>query len=117
MQQPSNSGSSDTVLLRLEDVTKVFNIRRGFATTQFHAVDEATFTLDQAKPEILSIAGESGSGKTTLARMLLGMDKATRACSSTRAAMSASYRARRSAPGFSGKFSRSSKIRLRPSAR
>ncbi len=65
------------MLLRLEDVTKVFNIRRGFATTQFHAVDEATFTLDQAKPEILSIAGESGSGKTTLARMLLGMDKPT----------------------------------------
>ncbi len=72
MQQPSS-----TELLRVDNVTKVFNIRRGFATTQFHAVDEATFTLDEAKPEILSIAGESGSGKTTLARMLLAMDAAT----------------------------------------
>ena len=72
MPQPSKPA-----LLQLEDVTKVFNIRRGFATSHFHAVDEASFTLDEAKPEILSIAGESGSGKTTLARMLLGMDTAT----------------------------------------
>ena len=76
-QTSSNDGLSGTELLRVEDVTKIFNIRRGFATSQFHAVDEATFTLDDAKPEIFAIAGESGSGKTTLARMLLAMDAAT----------------------------------------
>jgi peptide/nickel transport system ATP-binding protein len=67
----------DSVLLRVEDLTKVFNIRQGFSTKQFHAVDGATFSLRADKPEILTIAGESGSGKTTLARMILGMEQPT----------------------------------------
>ena len=67
----------DSELLRVEDLTKIFNIRQGFATKQFHAVDGATFSLEAGKPEILTIAGESGSGKTTLARMILGMESPT----------------------------------------
>ncbi len=66
---------SDSALLCAEDLTKIFNIRHGFATKKFHAVDEATFSLDANKPEIFTIAGESGSGKTTLARMILGMEE------------------------------------------
>ncbi len=69
--------SSDTQLVHAENVTKVFHLRMGLATTNFHAVDEATFTMRADQPEILTIAGESGSGKTTLARMLLGMEKVT----------------------------------------
>jgi peptide/nickel transport system ATP-binding protein len=70
-QQPSST------LLRAEDITKVFQIRQGFSSRAFHAVDEATFSLETHKPEIFTIAGESGSGKTTLARMILGMERPT----------------------------------------
>ena len=72
MQQPSN-----TDLLRVENLSKVFTIRQGFSSKKFSAVDGATFTLDSGQPEILTIAGESGSGKTTLARMILGMESVT----------------------------------------
>jgi peptide/nickel transport system ATP-binding protein len=71
LQQPSS------ILLDAEALTKVFNIRQGFSSKKFHAVDEATFTLEAGKPEIFTIAGESGSGKTTLARMILGMERPT----------------------------------------
>jgi peptide/nickel transport system ATP-binding protein len=71
------SPQPNDTLLHIKDVTKEFGVRQGFATTQFRAVDQATFTLENAKPEIFTIAGESGSGKTTLARMILGMEKPT----------------------------------------
>jgi peptide/nickel transport system ATP-binding protein len=67
--------SSD--LLCVENLTKVFNIRQGFSTRRFHAVDEASLSLTSETPEILTVAGESGSGKTTLARMILGMETPT----------------------------------------
>jgi len=72
MQNPARDN-----LLSSEDVTKTFSIRQGFASHSFLAVDHASFTLEAAKPEIFTIAGESGSGKTTLARMILGMEKPT----------------------------------------
>lgn len=68
------SQQSSTPLLKLEDVSKIFHIREGFSSKEFHAVDSATVTIDSDKPEILAIVGESGSGKTTLARMVLGME-------------------------------------------
>ena len=61
-------------LLQIEDLTKVFHIRQGFSTQDFHAVDEASIVIDSEKPEIFAIVGESGSGKTTLAKMVLGME-------------------------------------------
>ncbi len=67
----------DSTLLQIENVTKEFGIRQGFSTTQFRAVDQATFSLEESNPEIFTIAGESGSGKTTLARMVLGMEEPT----------------------------------------
>jgi peptide/nickel transport system ATP-binding protein len=63
----------DQSLLSVEQLTKVFNIRRGLASTRFLAVDQVTFALQAARPEILAVAGESGSGKSTLARMILGL--------------------------------------------
>jgi peptide/nickel transport system ATP-binding protein len=68
MEQPR-----DESLLSIQDLTKVFNLRRGLATTRFVAVDQVSLELRAAQPEILAIAGESGSGKTTLARMILGL--------------------------------------------
>src|SRR4051794_23113696 len=74
MKQPQ---PPDTALLQIEDLIKVFNIRQGFSSKKFHAVDGATLSLEAGKPEIFTIAGESGSGKTTLARMILGMENPT----------------------------------------
>lgn len=68
------SDQATKTLLEIKGVTKTFDIRSGLSTTKFRAVDDATFSLSQEKPEIFTIAGESGSGKTTLARMILGMD-------------------------------------------
>jgi peptide/nickel transport system ATP-binding protein len=61
------------VLLRLEDLTRVFTSRHGLSTTRLAAVDRANLTIRYGQHEILTIAGESGSGKTTLARMILGL--------------------------------------------
>lgn len=67
----------DSGLLRVENLNKVFNIRQGFSSKKFRAVDDVSFSLDPSFPEIFTIAGESGSGKTTLARMILGMERPT----------------------------------------
>jgi peptide/nickel transport system ATP-binding protein len=69
--------STNGELLCAQDLTKTFDIREGFSTRHFHAVDDASFTIEAGKPEIFTIAGESGSGKTTLARMILGMERPT----------------------------------------
>jgi len=61
-------------LLRIENLSKIFYIRRGFSSQEFHAVDSASVIIDAEKPEIFAIVGESGSGKTTLAKMVLGME-------------------------------------------
>ena len=70
MQNHNNS-----TLLRAEDLTKIFHIRQGFSSTEFHAVDAASFELNANEPEIFAVVGESGSGKTTLSRIILGMDE------------------------------------------
>ena len=64
-------------LLQIEDLTKIFHIRQGFASQEFHAVDNASIVIDSDKPEIFAVVGESGSGKTTLAKMVLGMEVAS----------------------------------------
>jgi peptide/nickel transport system ATP-binding protein len=63
----------DDLLLSIEGLSRVFNIRRGLATSRFVAVDQVSLALRAAQPEILAVAGESGSGKTTLARLILGL--------------------------------------------
>ena len=60
-------------LLEAKNISKVFDIRQGFSSQAFYAVDNASFSLKADKPEIFSVAGESGSGKSTLAKMILGM--------------------------------------------
>jgi ABC-type oligopeptide transport system ATPase subunit len=60
-------------LLSVENVTKIYASGGLFARSTFNAVDEVSFSLGTAKPEVFAIIGESGSGKTTLARMILNM--------------------------------------------
>ena len=64
-------------LLQIEDLSKIYHIRQGFASQEFHAVDKASIVIDSDKPEIFAVVGESGSGKTTLAKMVLGMEVAS----------------------------------------
>ena len=52
-------------LLELRGVTKVFK-----GGTK--AMDNISFSVDDDKPSIISVAGESGSGKTTLGMMAMG---------------------------------------------
>jgi len=63
----------DESLLSIDELSRVFTIRQGLATTRLVAVDRATLAIRAEVPEIVAIAGESGSGKTTLARMVLGL--------------------------------------------
>lgn len=61
------------ILLKIENVTKVFRIGGRIAGSKLVAVDKANIEIGGDKPEIFALAGESGSGKTTLARMILGL--------------------------------------------
>ena len=63
--------SADTKLLEVRHVTRSFHIGGLIAGTKLIAVNDVSFSLENDKPEIFTIAGESGSGKTTLSRMLL----------------------------------------------
>lgn len=64
--------TTSEALLKLEQLSRVFTVRRGLATSRFVAVDDVTLAIAADRPEILAVVGESGSGKTTLARMILG---------------------------------------------
>ncbi len=58
-------------LLSVEHVTRTYTRGGLLARVEFAAVDDVSFSLESARPEIFAIIGESGSGKTTLARMIL----------------------------------------------
>jgi peptide/nickel transport system ATP-binding protein len=62
--------------IEFRDVTKVFKIRTGsFASTDFTAVDKASFSVP--KGSTLALVGESGSGKSTAAKLLLKLESMT----------------------------------------
>ena len=63
-----------TALLQLDHVTKDFASGGLLSGRRVRAVNEVSFTLEGARPEIFAIVGESGSGKTTIARMVLGSE-------------------------------------------
>ncbi|MEO0349995.1 MAG: ABC transporter ATP-binding protein [Cyanobacteria bacterium P01_A01_bin.15] len=64
-------------LLRVQNLTKAFPVRKGFfgAKTEFRAVDAVSF--DVFPGETLGLVGESGCGKTTLSRCLLRLIEPT----------------------------------------
>ncbi|GIG53598.1 ABC transporter ATP-binding protein [Demequina activiva] len=63
-------------VVKVEDLTKVFSIRRGgFKSEDLTAVDNVSFEVH--KGTTMALVGESGSGKTTVARMILGLETPT----------------------------------------
>jgi peptide/nickel transport system ATP-binding protein len=58
-------------LLDVQHATASFHIGSLLAGGLLVAVNDVSFSLENARPEIFTLAGESGSGKTTLARLLL----------------------------------------------
>jgi ABC-type glutathione transport system ATPase component len=69
--------SDGSALLEVRDLRKVFT-RRGSdrQRSELVALDDVSFTL--ARERSLAIVGESGSGKTTVARLIIGLERATR---------------------------------------
>src|SRR5512142_800149 len=63
--------NANSKLLDVQHVSQVFHIGGLLAGSRLVAVNDVSFSLDRARPEIFTLAGESGSGKTTLARLLL----------------------------------------------
>ena len=62
-----------TPLLDVDHVGMTFVAGGLLRRRAVRAVDNVTFRLEAATPEIFAIIGESGSGKTTLARMILNL--------------------------------------------
>jgi peptide/nickel transport system ATP-binding protein len=58
-------------LLDVQNVTVEFHIGGLIGGSRLIAVNDVSFSLDEDRPEIFTLAGESGSGKTTLSRLLL----------------------------------------------
>ena len=72
-----NMTVQNTALLELDHVCKDY-VRGGLLSRQrIRAVDDVSFRLESARPEIFAIIGESGSGKSTLASMILNLVKPT----------------------------------------
>jgi peptide/nickel transport system ATP-binding protein len=66
-----------TALLEARAVSKSFPVGGVLSRRQTIAVNDVSFSLGGAGPEIFTIIGESGSGKTTLSRMILGFEHPT----------------------------------------
>jgi oligopeptide transport system ATP-binding protein len=64
------------ILLKAENLTKCFPVRKGFLQLkvgEVHALLGVTFNI--CEKETFGIVGESGSGKSTLGRIILRLDK------------------------------------------
>ena len=62
-------------LLRVERLSRHFKIGNALSRATLHAVDDASFSVDER--QIVAVAGESGSGKSTVARVLAKIYKPT----------------------------------------
>jgi peptide/nickel transport system ATP-binding protein len=63
--------STTEKLLDVQHVTVEFHIGGLLGGSRLVAVNDISFSLDEDRPEIFTLAGESGSGKTTLSRLIL----------------------------------------------
>jgi peptide/nickel transport system ATP-binding protein len=64
-------------LLEISHVSKVFSRGGLLSSRRIVAVNDVSFRIEAARPEIFTIIGESGSGKTTLSRMILNIERPT----------------------------------------
>ncbi|MCK1715983.1 MULTISPECIES: ABC transporter ATP-binding protein [unclassified Bradyrhizobium] len=62
-------------LLEVSRATKVFSRGGLLSSRRIVAVNDVSFRIEAARPEIFTIIGESGSGKTTLSRMILNIEQ------------------------------------------
>jgi len=62
-------------LLDVSHVSKTFTRGGLFSRRRIAAVNDVSFRIEVARPEIFTIIGESGSGKTTLSRMILNIER------------------------------------------
>jgi peptide/nickel transport system ATP-binding protein len=76
----THSAPARQPLLEVRGLSRYFNVTRGIMRNQtgmvLKAVDDVSFDL--ARGETVGVVGESGSGKSTMARVLLGLDPASR---------------------------------------
>lgn len=73
LNQLTPEQSSASALLRLEDVSRVFDIRRGLFGEKRSLVAVDGVSLSLAKGASLGLVGESGCGKSTLGRLACGL--------------------------------------------
>ncbi|MEO6682939.1 MAG: ABC transporter ATP-binding protein [Ginsengibacter sp.] len=74
----SNTESSSSPLLRVENLNVFFPIKKNFfgkTLKEFKAVNDVSFTVQ--KGETVGLVGESGCGKTTLGRSIIRLIKPT----------------------------------------
>ena len=102
-------------LLAVDRVIKSYAFGGLFGRGAFNAVDDVSFSLETARPEIFTIVGESGSGKTTLARMILNLIAPHRAPSASAAPTCPLSAAPARGWTSCAKCSRSFRTRSRPS--
>ena len=72
------NGGGGAPLLRAEDLTVHFRLRRGWSRKSVdivHAVDDVSFEVHRG--QTLALVGESGSGKTTVAESILQLNTPT----------------------------------------
>ena len=67
----------NAALLDVSHVSKTFTRGGLFSSRRIVAVNDVSFRIEAARPEIFAIIGESGSGKTTLSRMILNIERPT----------------------------------------
>ncbi|UOQ56197.1 ABC transporter ATP-binding protein [Leucobacter allii] len=61
-------------MIEVSGLGKVYKLRKGnFGSEDFHAVADASFTVNRG--ETLALVGESGSGKSTIAKMVLQLEQ------------------------------------------
>ncbi|MGJ0203624.1 dipeptide ABC transporter ATP-binding protein [Leucobacter sp. gxy201] len=61
-------------VIEVSGLGKIYKLRKGnFGSEDFHAVADASFTVNRG--ETMALVGESGSGKSTIAKMVLQIEK------------------------------------------
>lgn len=73
LNQTAPEHDSESALLRLEDVSRVFDIRRGMFGDRRSLVAVDHVSLSLTKGASIGLVGESGCGKSTLGRLACGL--------------------------------------------